>query len=271
MRSITESAEWVRYFQDNAQHQRTIPWELGAGITADELRAIADSLRGWQLGETSDGSHLRAVAHEYAAQAGDPDFVEAVELFILEEQRHGDLLGRFLDLAGVERARSDWGDTLFRGLRYALRTMEVWVTPVMMVETHALVYYHAVREATQSAVLRGICEQILADEVAHIHFQCQRLANIHSRRARPLLLATMAVHRLLFAAITLAIWFGHRRTLRAGGYRFSHFWRSAWSRMDYAWRIIALQIYLLRDDLPDLACPAVHVPDALGKTPGCTA
>src|SRR5581483_3217776 len=100
----------------------------------------------------------------------------AVEWFIREEQRHGELLGRFLDLAGAGRVRADWGDRLFRAVRYCLPNMEVWTTPVVMVETLALVYYNALRRATGSAVLRGICARILADEVPHLRFQCERLA-----------------------------------------------------------------------------------------------
>jgi hypothetical protein len=245
--AITQSLEWVTYFQDNASRQRAIPWELGAGLSAKELTAIAPSLRGWQLGETSDGSHLLLAARYYAFKVGDPDFIEAVRLFIVEEQRHGNNLGRFLDLAGVERAKSDGGDSLFRALRYALPTMEVWATPVVMVETHAMVYYDAIREATGSVVLRSICEQILADEVAHIRFQCERLAILHRRRAQWLLLLTMALHRVMFAAITIAVWLGHRRALRAGGYGFSQFWRNAWARMRHAWQIMAPRAYRWAD------------------------
>src|SRR5206468_4241314 len=108
--------------------------------------------------------HLRAAAVRYAQRVGDPDYFSAVELFIREEQRHGDLLGKFLDLAGAGRRAADWGDRLFRAVRYCASDMEVWTTPVVMVETVALVYYNAVRRATGSAVLRAICAQILADE-----------------------------------------------------------------------------------------------------------
>ena len=76
-------------------------------MTPAELDAIARSLQAWQLGETSDGNHLRAVAARYAARVGDPDYPSAVELFIREEQRHGELLGRFLDRAGVGRVTAD--------------------------------------------------------------------------------------------------------------------------------------------------------------------
>ena len=241
--AVRSSAEWIAYFEANAADLRPIPWESGAGVTPDELAAFSASLRGWQLGETSDGSHLIAAARHYAATIGDPNFVDAVRLFIAEEQRHGRDLGRFLDLAGVVRAESDWGDTIFRAIRYALPTMEIWATPVVMVETHAMIYYAALRRATRSPVLRGVCGQILADEVAHIRFQCERLAILHRRRARPLRALTLGLHRVLFAGITLAVWLGHRRALRAGGFSFLRFWRTTWRRMRFAWRLMAPAAY----------------------------
>lgn len=240
---VRNSSEWVCYFEENATTRRIIPWEFGAGVSDVELAAISASLRGWQLGETSDGSHLLAAARHYAASVGDPDFVDAVRLFILEEQRHGSNLGRFLDLAGVARAESDWGDSVFRTIRYAVPRMEVWATPVVMVETHAMIYYNGLRRATQSPVLRRICEQILADEVAHIRFQCERLAVLHHSRPRWLRSLTMGLHRVLFTGITLAVWVGHRRALRAGGYNFARFWQSAWGKMRFAWRVMSPDAY----------------------------
>ena len=240
---VRSSPEWVAYFEQNAAELRHIPWESGAAITDTELTAIAASLRGWQLGETSDGSHLLAAARHYASAIGDPPFIDAVRLFIAEEQRHGGNLGRFLDLAGVERAGSDLGDTLFRAVRYAVPRMEVWATPVVMVETHAMVYYNAVRRATRSPVLQAICEQILVDEVAHIRFQCERLAILHRRRPWWLRELTMGLHRVMFAGITVAVWIGHRRALRAGGYDFGRFWRAAWGKMRFAWRAMSPDAY----------------------------
>jgi len=240
---ITTSAEWVAYFRQNAGRQRMIPWKDGVPLLPREREDIIPSLRGWQLGETSDGAHLRAAAKDYAEKIGDPLFTEAVQLFIAEEQRHGGNLGSYLDSVGIERAKWDWGDFLFRAIRYFLPRMEVWATPVVMVETHAIVYYNAVRKATNSVVLRTICEQILADEVAHIRFQCERLAILHQHRAAWLLGITKVAHQILFAGITLAVWAGHGRALKAGGYPFVRFWRSAWHRMRYAWRLMAPGAY----------------------------
>jgi hypothetical protein len=240
---VNTSQEWVEHFLVTKRTERRFAWDKGAQITVEELAEIRDSLRAWQLGETSDGAHLMAAARLYAAQVRDPQFIEAVRMFIREEQRHGENLGRFLDLAGVPRAKKDWGDSLFRAARYALRSMEAWVTPVVMVETHALIYYNAIRLATKSPLLRDICAQILADEVPHIRFQCQRIAILHRQRLPWMRRMILALHRPAFAGMTLTIWAAHRRALLAGGYDFKKYWQASWQKMDTAWKMMLPEIY----------------------------
>lgn len=234
--AIRASANWLAYFQANLADEPDVSWESGTCLTADERAAIARSLQAWQLGETSDGRHLRAAAARYAEQIGDPDYATAIELFIREEQRHGEMLGRFLDLAGIGRVTANWGDRLFRVARYCLTNMEVWTTPVVMVETLAIVYYDAIRRATGSAVLQAICRRILADEVPHLRFQCERLAAIYRRRSCPAIALTRLIHRAGFLIVLLLVWVGHRRALRAGGYQWRRYWRAAWDRMLASWR-----------------------------------
>jgi hypothetical protein len=233
---VWTSAQWIAYFRSNAATRLPVPWDAGAGASAEELAEVVASLRGWQLGETSDGSRLLKAAARYAAQMNDPAFVDAVRLFIAEEQRHGEELGKYLDLIGVSRKNLDWGDAVFRLFRHLRLRMEVWATVVVMVESHAMLYYAAVRRATGCAVLRRICHQILRDEVPHLRFQCERLAILHRRRTRALRALTLGGHRVLFAGITLAVWVGHRRALRAGGFTFRRFWTNAWAQMGRAWR-----------------------------------
>jgi hypothetical protein len=245
--TVRTSAEWIDYFRHNAEHLMPVPWDRGADVTAAELAEIVDSLRAWQLGETSDGSRLLRTAEKHAAKIGDPNFVAAIRLFIAEEQRHGEELGLFLDAANVPRAKKDWGDSVFRVFRHFLMRMEVWASVVVIIEVHAMLYYAAIRRATRSAVLRRICEQILRDEVPHIRFQCERLAIIHRKRNRVCRALTLAVHRVLFAGITLTVWACHRRALRAGGYRFGRFWRTAWARMRNAWKAMNPRVYRWED------------------------
>lgn len=91
--SITTSDQWYTYYKANAEFQLEIPWKRGAEITEDEQNAIADSLAAWQLGETLDGLHLLTAAKNYAQYIKDPKYVDVIELFIKEQQRHrGDLV-----------------------------------------------------------------------------------------------------------------------------------------------------------------------------------
>lgn len=241
--AVWTSAEWVAYFRANRTTLLDVPWGAGAGVTPEELAEIVDSLRAWQLGETSDGARLLKTAEVHAATIGDPGFVEVVRLFTAEEQRHGEELGKFLDAAGVPRAARDLGDSLFRVFRHFLMRMEVWASVVVVIEVHALLYYAALRRATRSALLRRICEQILRDEVPHIRFQCERLAIIRRGRGRVLRVLTAGAHCVLFVGITAAVWVGHRRALRAGGFTFRRFWQSAWAQMGGAWRAMDPKAY----------------------------
>jgi hypothetical protein len=245
---LVTSREWVAYFRANAEQARPISWWRGPEVTAEELASVARSLQAWQLGETSDGRHLRAAAARYAEQVGDEDYPSAVELFIREEQRHGEMLGRFLDRAGAGRVESDWGDTLFRAARYCLTSMEVWTTVVVIVETLALVYYNAIRRATRSTVLREICSRILSDEVPHLRFQSERLAILFRDRGRFLFALTMFWQRFCFLGVMLLVWMGHRRALRAGGYNWRRYWRSSWDRMNATWRAMDPRRYDWPDD-----------------------
>lgn len=241
------TAEWVEYFRTNLATEPALPWASAIKLTDAERIAIGRSLQAWQLGETSDGRHLRAAAARYAARVGDVDYPTAIDLFIREEQSHGEMLGRFLDRAGIGRIEADWGDYLFRAARYGLTSMEMWTMPVVMVETLAMIYYNAIRRATGSPLLQAICRRILADEVPHVRFQCERLATIYRDRSHFALWLTMLAQRLGFLMVLLLVWLGHRRALRAGDYGWRRYWRAAWDRMNAAWRLMDPQRYSWED------------------------
>src|SRR5437868_5368251 len=107
------SKNWVEHFESNLCKQR-IDWHQAPTITQKEIAPILRSMQAWQLGETSDGSHLLRASALYACKINDPIYTDAVRLFIKEEQKHGNNLGIYFDLVNKERIRKDWGDTLFR-------------------------------------------------------------------------------------------------------------------------------------------------------------
>jgi hypothetical protein len=230
-----DSADWAEYFLRNRDHLLEQPWELGAEVTEAEVEAIASSVQEFQLGESSEGRHLISAARRYAIKAADPVYVEALRLFIAEEHRHARDLGRFLDLAGVSRAAHAWPDTVFRWLRRRAG-LETSIVVLVTAEIIAKVYYAALRESTRSRLLRRLCDQILADEVAHVHFQTERLAILRAGRPRWRVALRQGAHRFLMFGTCFVVWHKHARAMRAGGYGFGRFWRDTWLEMRDALR-----------------------------------
>jgi len=234
--------QWRQYFRHNAEHLRPIPWSLGVSFTSDELKAVTNSIREFQLGESSEGKHLIAQGKQYAQSSGDAFYSETLGLFIAEEHRHARDLGRVLDLAGIERAGHAWPDAIFRWLRHRAG-LEVSIAVLVTAEIIAQVYYPALREATTSPVLRALCDQIIFDELSHVHFQCERLAILRRRRQRVSLAVRLATGQILFAGAIVVVWIQHGRVFRAGGCSVKRCWRDCWLRFNDAAKRMNPRLY----------------------------
>lgn len=211
------SAEWVRYFENNLQQKR-IDWSASPVITAAELKTILRSLQAWQLGETSEGYHLITASKKYAQQHNDPYYTDAVKLFIKEEQKHGNNLGRYLDAIQQPRIKKDWGDTIFRTIRGINTSMESWTLAVIAAESTAQVFYQSLKDATSCPLLKSICIDILIDEAAHIPFQQQRLAAIVNNKKPLARSLSIWFYSFFFSSTALVVWMAHRKVFKAGGH-----------------------------------------------------
>lgn len=218
------STFWKNHYQENLTRKR-IDWNVAPSITEDEKSKILYSLKAWQLGETSDGAHLLAAATKHAERMQDLDYVDAVKLFIKEEQKHGRNLGRYIDLIREERTKKDWGDTLFRRIRYFNKSMELWTIAVMIVESATQIFYQALHDATDCKLFKSICRDILIDEAHHIKFQNERLHLIFNRKSFYNKAISVGLYGLLFFGTIHAIWFGHRKAFKAGGVDKNEFMR----------------------------------------------
>ncbi len=210
------SLYWKNHFQHNLTQKR-IDWNVGPQLTAEERKNILYSLKAWQLGETSEGKHLTAAATKFAKKMDDPEYVEAIKLFIKEEQKHGANLGFYIDRIGEKRAEKDWGDTLFRKIRYFNKSMQLWTITVIIVESAAQIFYAALRDATNCKLLKAICQDILIDEAHHIKFQNERMYTIFQRKSFYNRAISLGLYSILFFATIHAVWWGHRRAFLAGG------------------------------------------------------
>ena len=215
---------WLAHFRRNLRTLLPIPWEAGADLATSDRVAITSSIQAFQLGETSEGRHLMRYAREWAERSGNHDYVQAIRALIAEETRHAGDLGRFMDLNGIARIQRGWTDSVFRRLRNVVGSLEVSLGVLVTAEIIAKVYYAALREATQSEVLRAICDQILRDEYQHVEFQTEQLALMRLNRRDTLLWITLALHRILFAGTLIVVGWSHRRTLARGGFSARRFW-----------------------------------------------
>jgi hypothetical protein len=216
------SKAWIAYFQLNATRKR-IDWSLTPTITPGQTAIILHSLQAWQLAETSDGKNLIRAATKYAGKIDDPGYVQSIALFIKEEQKHGENLGRYLDAIGQKRIGKDWGDTLFRTFRHWNTSMESWTLAVLVVENTAQIFYQSLKDASSCELLRQICTDILTDEAPHIRFQAQRLAIIYGNKTATGKWLRRNFYKLFYFMTSTLVWAAHRKLFRAGGNSFRSF------------------------------------------------
>ena len=218
------SQDWVEHFSANINIQR-INWQLTPSLTADERMNILSSLQAWQLGETSDGSHLLKASITYANKIRDHYYPAAVELFIKEEQKHGNNLGKYLDMIGEKRIEKNWADTLFRKIRYFNSSMELWTLAVITVESTAQVFYQSLKDATGCKLLRQICTDILIDEASHIDFQIERFSLIYNCKKTASKFLCYHLYKWFFFSTIIVVWFAYRRCFKAGHNDFYKYWK----------------------------------------------
>lgn len=235
-RTPSSSTEWCEHFRRSAASPTHIEWGLGAQITPVERSAIARSVQTFQLGETGEGRHLIRVAESHARRTGDAAYVTAIRLFVAEEQRHARDLGCFLDAAGIARLQKEWTDQFFRRLRH-LAGLELTISVLLTAELLSNVYYAALRDATRSAPLRRLCGRILKDEVAHVRFQCERLALLRRQRRRTLLAVTHGLSWILCWGTACVLWWEHRSVFRSAGISVREFCRRVSREYDLVRRL----------------------------------
>jgi len=203
----------------------------------DEQKAIASSVQDFQAGESSEGRHLFQYSKNYANQTGDYEYVEAICLFIAEEQRYARDLAHFQQINEIPLVKTTFTDGVFRRLRQLLGNLEVSIAVLITAEIIAKVYYAALRDATNSQVLQALCKQILQDEVRHVEFQAERLGILRANRNCLLLTMTNGPQRFLFWGTCLVVWVFHSKVFLKSGYSFVESWKQCWTEFDETFEI----------------------------------
>lgn len=216
-------AAWADYFARNRLRRErieaTVDWDATCTLPEPVRRAMAHSFQRFELGESGEGTHLLGLAE----RTGDPDYVEAVRLLVVEEQAHSALFGRGLRHLGAASLNDHWSDRVFTVLRRSLG-LDTEIALFLVAETVALDWFEALAAHAPDAVLAGVGRRIVADEREHVRFQVDRLHR--DLRPRPLGvrigMAVAWVPVALGAATVLAV--GHRKALRVCGRRPLEVW-----------------------------------------------
>jgi hypothetical protein len=220
------SNAWRLHFLANQQNPGKMPWDDTYKLSSPERRAIQHSIQQFQLGESSEGRRLLNRALAYSRATNDPDFAEALSLFVKEEQRHSAYLLLFMRAQEIPNVSSHWVDSVFRRLR-VLAGLELSLRVLVTAEIIAVPYYTALGRATASRLLRAISSRIVQDEAAHLKFQSSMLSRLGAAR-RPIVRRLIAqLHRLFLMGTSFIVWCEHGSVFRAAGYSFELFLRES--------------------------------------------
>ena len=226
-----QSRKWTEHFAHNRNHMEHVPWEKHLAITNEERQAIEKSIAVFQLGESSEGNSFVRAGRAYATKTGDFEYLNALKLFIKEEQNHSAVLGRFMAQQSIPMITNEWTDSGFRFVR-KLAGLNVCITVLITAEIIAAVYYRALGQATCSPVLRAICGQILIDEAHHLQFQAATLAKERSTWHPIKRWLFRQLHRVFMFATILIVAKEHGKVYRAGGLGFFQWYAMTWSVLE---------------------------------------
>lgn len=213
----TSDSSWIQYFRANSADP-SLPWDDAYRLTGAERAVVLPSIQQFQLGENAQGRRLLE-----RAQVLGCDYLEALRLFVREEQRHSAILGRFLKLEGARCLRRHWVESAFHAVR-GLAGLELCMRVLATAEVVAIPYYTALQRATGSPLLRAICARLLEEERAHLHFQSFTFRRLASGWM-PVQEAVRELHRWFLVATAVLVWLEHRFVFLAGGYSIQHLLR----------------------------------------------
>ena len=212
MESFKTTSEWLNVFKKNVRNSHSIKHD-GYRLTNRERDLITESIQDFQLGESSEGKTLRLQAQNFARKYNIDCYPELMNLFILEENRHSVYLARFMKHHSIPRKRQTFNDSIFRKLSH-LMGIELGIRVLLAAEIIALAYYRALSDATESKVLKGICQHMLREEQTHTRFQMQHIQFMNLQKNKVFARISDLAHQLLIESACCAVWVKHGSVLK---------------------------------------------------------
>lgn len=224
---------WINHFEVNTRLNDTMQFTDDPCTLPENVRLpIAASLATFQLGESGSGTRLRRYAREVAPLENFRGYQRAIDLFIVEEQSHSQLLARIVQRLGGTLLEKQWTNSVFRRLRF-LVNLEFAIQVLLTAELIAEVYYGTLCLRCPDPAVHQLTQKILRDEMKHLAFQREFL------RERVATFSPLgrwfwrSQFQLIHAITTTVVAWDHRHALRALGVKPADFRQrciQAWKR-----------------------------------------
>lgn len=208
---------WNKYFEYNNSHLIKLDYSNNKELTEDEIKLITPSIKEFQIGEGSEGKHLKKVVEKFSKKTNNKDYIKQMDWFILEENRHSKTLKKYMEVYNIKSLEKTWIDSVFRILR-KLMGLECEVVVLVTAEMIALSYYTALSNATDSKLLKDICSQMLHDELRHVVFQSYTLHKISKRRNKIINKIIRGIRKILMRITLIIVWFKYKKLFIKGNY-----------------------------------------------------
>lgn len=165
-----DSNLWLRYFEENKKLRSAVRLPEQIQL-AEALRLpLIKSLQRFQIGETGDGRHLR----QFAKRTKDPVYLQCIDLFVKEEQSHGQMLAEVIASIDGRLISWHWTDLAFIFLRRLFR-LKTEVFILLIAEIIGKCFYRAVADKVGNQQLSNVFAFIVCDEIAHLRFHSEFL------------------------------------------------------------------------------------------------
>jgi len=210
--TATSNARWRTCFEVmEDQHAEVTVNDVGPLAPVIE-RGLRASLPTFQIGETGTGSHLIAAAEKVA----DADYVEALRLFVKEEQEHARLLALVCNALDIEMLESHWTDGVFQFVRRAFG-LRGEVLTLLVAEFVSKRFYGLLADGVGEPTLAAVFRSIHQDEVRHLDFHAATLPEHLDEWPTPIWSLARAIWLTLIVGSTAVVAVDHRRAIRACG------------------------------------------------------
>lgn len=206
------SKRWEENFKAAFGAHHNVSLSDGCGVEAAMADALRSSLPTFQIGESGDGSRLRAAART----TGHVSYCNAIDYFVVEEQEHARLLALVLRELDQPLRQSHWTDSVFVFLRHR-SGLRIELLVLLVAELVSLGYYQMLARGCEGTPLAEIFERIANDEKRHLEFHLETMPPLLQQWSTLVRLVVRSGWSLVAAASAVLVAVDHRKVFAAAG------------------------------------------------------